>query len=68
MPLLISLLKMEIRGATSNSLTTILTSAMELHGGLSSLDIAMKLLYFGVDGVPTFQRKKYDAIKKLLER
>jgi len=52
--LLINIQKLESDGTTVNSLTTILTIAIEVHAGLTAPLIASKLICFGADGVSAF--------------
>jgi hypothetical protein len=51
-PQLVSIEKV-VDGAHANNLTIILMKALEQEGGLQVDDIALKLLYFGIDLVVT---------------
>ena len=57
-PLLLTIQKLESDGATSNNLTTVIMDALSMGGGVSDAEIAERLLYFGVDGVSSFQGLK----------
>jgi hypothetical protein len=56
--LMIALSKLESDGATADSLTKIIMSALLVNCGLEASAIASKLLCFGADGVAAFQGHK----------
>ncbi len=56
--LMIALSKLESDGATADSLTKVIMSALLVNCGLEASAIASKLLCFGADGVAAFQGRK----------
>jgi hypothetical protein len=63
--LMVTLVKLESNGATSNSLTKVIMSALNVNCGLDLESIASKLLCFGADGVAIFQGSKMESLSKL---
>ena len=65
--LMIALSKLESDGATADSLTHVIMSALLVNSGLDPTAIASKLLCFGVDGVAAFQGHKNGVTKQIKE-
>ena len=65
--LMIALSKLESDGATADSLTRVIMSALLVNSGLDPTAIASKLLCFGVDGVAAFQGHKNGVTKQIKE-
>jgi hypothetical protein len=67
-PLIVALIKLESNGATSDSLTKVIMSALTVNCTLDGAAVASKLLCFGADGVAAFQGRHNGVTKQIIEQ
>jgi hypothetical protein len=67
-PLMVALMKLESNGATSDSLTKVIMSALTVNCALDEATVASKLLCFGAYGVAAFQGRHNGVTKQIIDQ
>jgi hypothetical protein len=66
-PILLNLERI-VNGGTFDNLTFVIIRYCIIFGGMSKIDIANKVVYFGVDNVTIFQGLKTNVIVQLVNK
>jgi len=66
-PILLNLERI-VNGGTFYNLTFVIIRYCTIFGGMSKIDIANKVVYFGVDNVTIFQGLKTNVIVQLVNK
>ena len=65
--MLLTLQKLDSHGYIADALLTVIAGILAYHGKMEPYKIVAKLIYFGADGVSSFQGCRNGVSKQLLE-